>query len=393
MSKDKQRAKPEKPSPKVEKPSLKAAADKARAAKIAKDLKALRDAKLIKSAKHAVPLKSPREIKDPPKELLDPMIGQPADQEARRLRLKNLIALGKERGFLTYGEINDHLPDDMVDAEQIESIISTFNDMGITVYDEAPDTEQILIAETPPPVVADEDAVEEAEAALASADAEFGRTTDPVRMYMREMGSVELLTREGEIEIAKRIEDGLKHMIQAIAACPTTIADILELADKVARDELRIDELVDGLVDNSGADEPIEALEGEEGLEDEETELDEEEGEGMVSPSLLKLKEDALERFDELRKLYTKQQGLIAKRASRTKYLDVQQQILLAMMGIRFTAKVIERLCDGLRKQVESVRQREREIQELCVRKGNMPRLHFIKIFPGNELNIEWAHG
>src|SRR6266513_2880411 len=166
------------------------------------------------------------------------------DAEARRTRLKNLIKLGKERGFLTYAEINDHLPDDMVDAEQIESIISTFNDMGIQVYDEAPDADTLLISETAPAGVPDEDAEEEAEAALSTVDPEFGRTTDPVRMYMREMGSVELLTREGEIEIAKRIEDGLKHMIQAISACPTTVQEILDLAGRVTRDEMRIDELV-----------------------------------------------------------------------------------------------------------------------------------------------------
>src|SRR6266513_3270100 len=152
------------------------------------------------------------------------------DAEARRARLKNLIKLGKERGFLTYAEVNDHLPDDLVDAEQIESIISTFNDMGIQVYDEAPDADTLLISETAPAGVPDEDAEEEAEAALSTVDPEFGRTTDPVRMYMREMGSVELLTREGEIEIAKRIEDGLKHMIQAISACPTTVQEILDLA-------------------------------------------------------------------------------------------------------------------------------------------------------------------
>src|SRR5439155_48292 len=164
----------------------------------------------------------PRRNGDAERALLLRAEARPEDAEARRTRLKNLIKLGKERGFLTYAEINDHLPDDMVDAEQIESIISTFNDMGIQVYDEAPDADTLLISETAPAGVPDEDAEEEAEAALSTVDPEFGRTTDPVRMYMREMGSVELLTREGEIEIAKRIEDGLKHMIQAISACPTT---------------------------------------------------------------------------------------------------------------------------------------------------------------------------
>ena len=176
------------------------------------------------------------------------------DADARRMRLKNLIVLGKERGYLTYAEINDHLPDDMLDAEQIEGVISMIGDMGIAVYDEAPDAETLLMSDATP-AVADEDAVEEAEAALSTVDSEFGRTTDPVRMYMREMGTVDLLTREGEIEIAKRIEDGLKHMVQAISACPTTIAEILRLAEMIERDEMRVDELVDGLINGQSADE------------------------------------------------------------------------------------------------------------------------------------------
>ena len=184
----------------------------------------------------------------------------PVDEETRKTRLKTLIKLGKERGFLTYAEVNDHLPDDVVDAEQIENIISTFNDMGIQVYDQAPDAETLLMSDNAAPVVTDDaDVEEQAEQALSTVDSEFGRTTDPVRMYMREMGSVELLTREGEIEIAKRIEDGLKHMIQAISACPTTIAEIVDCADKIACDEMRIDELIDGLI-NPDAEEVIEEL-------------------------------------------------------------------------------------------------------------------------------------
>src|SRR5262245_54557782 len=202
----------------------------------------------------------------------------PEDAETRRTRLKNLIKLGKERGFLTYSEINDHLPDDLVDAEQIEAIISTFGDMGIQVYDQAPDQETLLIASDAPPVAQPDDDVEEqAEAALSTVDSEFGRTTDPVRMYMREMGSVELLTREGEIEIAKRIEEGLRHMILAISACPTTVHEILDLADKVEKDELRIDEVVDGLIDPNAKDDfdPKKA----ESPEDEEAQIEEEESE------------------------------------------------------------------------------------------------------------------
>src|SRR5688572_24636477 len=182
----------------------------------------------------------------------------PADAEARRVRLKNLIALGKERTYLTYAEINDHLPDDMMDAEQIENIIGMINDMGIQVYDEAPDADALLMSDVTP-AVADEVADEEAEAALSTVDSEFGRTTEPVRMYMREMGSVELLTREGEIEIAKRIEDGLKHMVLAISACPTTIATILDLAERIGKDEMRVDEFVDGLVDPNATGEEVAA--------------------------------------------------------------------------------------------------------------------------------------
>ena len=147
----------------------------------------------------------------------------PLDAEARKTRLKNLIKLGKERGYLTYAEINDHLPDDLVDAEAIEAIISTFSEMSIQVFDEAPAAEDILMSDTNASSADEEEVEAQAEQALSTVDSEFGRTTDPVRMYMREMGTVELLTREGEIEIAKRIEEGLKHMIQAIAACPTTI--------------------------------------------------------------------------------------------------------------------------------------------------------------------------
>ena len=183
---------------------------------------------------------------------------EPLDAEARKMRLKALIKLGKERGYLTYAEINDHLPDDVVDAESIEAIISTFSDMSIKVFDEAPAAEDLLMSDTAAAATDDEEAEEQAEQALSSVDSEFGRTTDPVRMYMREMGTVELLTREGEIEIAKRIEEGLKHMVQAISACPTTITDILELVAKVEAEEMRIDELVDGLIDpNAVLEAPI----------------------------------------------------------------------------------------------------------------------------------------
>ena len=327
----------------------------------------------------------------------------PMDPETRRLRLKNLIALGKERGFLTYAEINDHLPDDMLDAEQIENVISMIHDMGISVFDEAPDDESILINEAAP-AAADDDAAEEAEAALATADSEFGRTTDPVRMYMREMGSVELLTREGEIEIAKRIEEGLKHMILAIAACPTTIADILAMVSRIERDEMRIDELVDGLIDPAAeaeaaaaaaaAEAEEESAEMDGDLEAEDEEEDEEKASAAQTASLLKLKTDALERFARLRELHELMLRALARGGPQGKAArQVQEEISGVLMQIRFSAKQIEALCDSVRKLVERVRGHERRIMDLCVEKSGMPRAHFIKVFPGNEVNADWIQG
>ncbi len=312
--------------------------------------------------------------------------------EARRMRLKNLIVLGKERGYLTYAEINDHLPDDMLDAEQIEGIISMINDMGIQVYDEAPDAESLLMTEAAPPV-ADEDVVEEAEAALTTVDSEFGRTTDPVRMYMREMGSVELLTREGEIEIAKRIEDGLKHMIMAISACPTTIAEMLQLADKVNRDEMRIDELIDGVINPDAEEVAAELPEEEEAaLEAEEVEEDEEGAASAAhTASLLLLKADALERFKAIQQIFLKMMKALEKKGTEDRtYKKLQGQISDELMSIRFTAKQIESLCNSVRGLVEEVRSYERGILDFCVKKSGMPRAHFIKSFPGNEVNPQW---
>jgi len=313
------------------------------------------------------------------------------DVEVQRTRLKSLINLGKERGFLTYAEINDHLPD-MVDAEQIESITTTFNEMGIQVYDEAPDAETLLMTEAAPVSSDDDDAEEEATAALTTVDSEFGRTTDPVRMYMREMGSVELLTREGEIEIAKRIEDGLKHMIYAISSCPTTIQEILNLADKVENDEMRIDEVVDGLVDPNEA-EVAEAALSEEELDDaEEIEEEEEDEDGSIAAANLELlKQDSLAKFNSIRKTFKRMKKVLVEKGHRSRaYKDLQEEISTELMQIRFSAKQVELLCSSLRGLVEGVRQREREIQELCVKNSGMPRPHFIKSFPGNETNVKW---
>ena len=323
---------------------------------------------------------------------------QPQDIEARRMRLKILIGLGKERGYLTYAEINDHLPDDMLDAEQIEGIISMINDMGISVHDEAPDAETLLMSDAAT-TVADEDVAEEAEAALSTVDSEFGRTTDPVRMYMREMGSVGLLTRESEIEIAKRIEGGLRHMIQAISACPPIIAKIVDLATEVEKDTLRIDEVVDGLLDANAQEITNEEF-SEESLEQElassdlgdEDEDEDGDGSAIASADLLKLKTDSLERFAIIRQIYSEMQDLLEKEGPYHQgYIELQDKISSELMGIRFSAKMVEKLCDTQRELVNDVRNYERKIMDLCVSKAKMPRNHFIKIFPGNETNLDWV--
>ena len=323
-----------------------------------------------------------------------PEVAQATDPDIRRTRLKNLIALGKERGYLTYAEINDHLPDDVQDPEQIDSIIGMISDMGIQVYEEAPDAEVLLMSDAPPPVT-DEDAVEEAEQALSTVDSEFGRTTDPVRMYMREMGTVDLLTREGEIEIAKRIEDGLKHMVQAISACPSTIAEMLELVDKIEKDELRADDLVDGLIDATDElDAAMAASESDEELDADVEDDDDEDGAKAAAVSaeaLAKLKEEVVIRFAVIREAYAKMVKVLEKHDTQHKdYKKYQEAILNEMMAFRFSAKQVEALCDSLRNTVEKLRSHERSIMDYCVNKAGMPRQHFIKTFPGNECNLEW---
>ncbi|HNR11426.1 MAG TPA: RNA polymerase sigma factor RpoD [Nitrosomonas europaea] len=313
------------------------------------------------------------------------------DIELRRMRLKKLIMQGKERGYLTYSEINDHLPDDMLDADQIESIISMINDMGISVHDEAPDAEALLMSDAAT-AVTDEDVVEEAEAALSSVDSEFGRTTDPVRMYMREMGSVELLTRESEIEIAKRIEDGLRHMIQAISACPTIIENILELAADVENGRLRADELVDGFLDDD-TDEIMGKEMSEESLDqDFDSEDGEDEQVAAASADMLKMKAEVLERFAVIRQTYDGMKKIINKKDGRQdkKYKQLQEKISTELMAMRFSAKMVEKLCDTQRDIVNDIRNCERKIAELCVTRAGMPRNYFIKAFPGNETDIDW---
>jgi len=318
------------------------------------------------------------------------------DVEERRTRLKALIVLGKERGYLTFAEINDHLPE-MLEVEQIEGVVSMINDMGISVSDQAPDAENMVMSEGVV-VVVDEDAVEAAEAALAAStvDSDFGRTTDPVRMYMREMGTVGLLTRQDEIVIAKRIEEGLKHMIQAVSACPATIAEIIALAEKVKLDEMRIDEVIDGFIEIEDDIVVEEILEEEELDEGEDEEEDEEESaedrEAAVAANLAQLKIDALERFEIISDLFGKMGKAYEKYGYRSKQYDkLQEQISQELMQFRFSAKQVDKLCDTMRSLVEEVRSHERSIQDLCVVKARMPRQHFIKMFVSNEDKLDWV--
>ncbi len=327
--------------------------------------------------------------------------------EQRRQKLKTLVQLGKDRGFLTYAEINDHLPENIVDPEAIEGIIGTFNDMGIAVYEQAPDAETLLLSDAVANVTTDEDTDAAAEAALSTVDSDFGRTTDPVRMYMREMGSVELLTREGEIDIAKRIEEGLKDMIQAISACPTTIAEILAAAERIEAEEIKVDEIVDGMVDleaGEAQEAPVAAAADEEEADaDEEAEEEAEEEEetntggaaaGFSAEQMEQLRRDAMAKFAEIASQFDKMRKAFEREGYKSKpYVKAQETISNELLGLRFTAKFVEKLCDTLRGQVDEVRHIEKQILDVAVNRCEMPRTHFIKVFPGNETNLDWVDG
>jgi len=246
-----------------------------------------------------------------------------------------------------------------------------------------------------PPPVTDEEAAEEAEQALATVDSEFGRTTDPVRMYMREMGTVDLLTREGEIEIAKRIEDGLKHMVQAIAACPTTITELLAMVEKVESNELSVDEVVDGLIDVE-VEAPIVATEPEEDVEEEIDDDEDDDADGakaaaISAEALAKLREEVLTRFAAIRKTNQKMNDIRLKKGiDDPAYKKLHESVLKELMEFRFSAKQVEALCDSVRNRVNQIRMHERKLMDFCVEKSGMPRTHFIKSFPGNETNLDW---
>jgi RNA polymerase primary sigma factor len=321
---------------------------------------------------------------------LDETVLSEEDMLKRRLRLKTLIKLGKTRGYLTHGEISDHLPDKLVDAETLEVVVNMLNDMGVAVYEQAPDAETLLLNNTGPTVATEEEAEEEAEAALSTVDSEFGRTTDPVRMYMREMGTVELLTREGEIEIAKRIEGGLMRMMEAISESPATIAEIMRLGEEIREGKIVISTVVDGFSNPNEADDYV----AEEDF-DEFDEEDDDDGKGgskALTKKLEELKKEALSRFDKIALLFEKVHKTYDKEGYGTpSYVKNQKALSDELMTVRFTAKTIEKLCDLLRGQVLDVRKKERELRRIIVEKCGMPQETFIKDFPPNLLNLKWV--
>jgi RNA polymerase primary sigma factor len=321
---------------------------------------------------------------------LDETVLSEEDMAKRRMRLKTLIKLGKTRGYLTHGEISDHLPDKLIDAETLEVVISMLNDMGVAVYEQTPDAETLLLTNTAQTAATEEEAEEAAEAALSTVDSEFGRTTDPVRMYMREMGTVELLTREGEIEIAKRIEGGLQAMMEAISASPATIAEILNMGEEIREGKIVISTVVDGFVNADENDDYV----AEEDF-DEYDEADDDDGKGgskALTKKLEELKNEALRRFDRIRELFEKVHKAYDKEGYGTPaYMKAQHALSAELMTIRFTAKTIEKLCDMVRGQVDDVRKKERELRRIIVDKCGMPQETFIKEFPPNLLNLKWV--
>ncbi|MEZ5705848.1 MAG: RNA polymerase sigma factor RpoD [Burkholderiaceae bacterium] len=321
---------------------------------------------------------------------LDETILSEEEAKTRREHIKALIKLGKTRGYLTHGEINDHLPDKLVDAETLEVVVAMLNDMGVAVYEQTPDAEALIITDNAPSGSSEEEAEEAAEAALSTVDSEFGRTTDPVRMYMREMGTVELLTREGEIEIAKRIEGGLHDMMAAISESPATIAEILALAEEIREGKVVISTVVDGFNDADEADDYV----AEEDF-DEYDEEDDDDGKGgskALTRKLEELKRDALERFDTMRNLFEKLHKIYDKEGyGSPAYMKTQQAITDKLMSIRFTAKSIEKLSGTMRSQVDDVRKKERELRRIIVDKCGMPQEKFIAEFPANLLNQKWV--
>jgi RNA polymerase primary sigma factor len=319
--------------------------------------------------------------------------------EEYRQRLTKLIQLGKDRSYLTHAEINDHLPENVDDPEMIQGIISTLNDVGIAVYEQAPDATMLLLSDNVATSVSDDDAEATAAVALSTVDSDFGRTTDPVRMYMREMGGAELLTRSGEIEIAKRIESGLKDMLQAISACPSVIKEVLNTAEKVRNDDVIIDDIIDGFhVPESLDIAPAIIASAIASADDEIDEEEEEEEGGAAEPSntlsaeqLAQMKATALEKFASIKSSFDDMFAQIEKNAYKSPSYEVaQENVTKEMESIRFSVKTTEKWCDILRKQMTELRQTEKRMLELLVDRCGMPRAYFIANFIGNATNRDW---
>ena len=334
------------------------------------------------------------------KEFAAQQLGTEEQQELRRSRLKTLIKMGKSKGYLTHGEMNDVMSDELSDADALETLIGLLNDIGITVYEQAPDAETLLLNEHGHTASSEEEAEEEAEAALSTVDSEFGRTTDPVRMYMREMGTVDLLTREGEIVIAKKIEAGLKDMVMALSACPVTITEILGNVDKITSGEMEIDQFVDGLVDPNAVDIPMAPDEPDElEMMDEGEEGDDEEGGGggggsstASAKQLEELKQRSLEKFAVIRTQFDKMRRAHDRDGYNSPgYLKAQDVIRNELLGFRLTAKSVEKLCDTMRSQVDEVWKLERGIVSILVDKIGVPRSEVIHAFPKMSMNLRWT--
>ena len=310
--------------------------------------------------------------------------------DERQSQLKLLIARGKEQGYLTYVEVNDHLPSEIVDPEQIEDIVNMINDMGIPVYEKAPDSESLLLADAT--ATPDEEAVEEATAALANLDAEFGRTTDPVRMYMREMGTVELLTREGEIRIAKRIEEGLEAVKVALGSYPGTYDLLLKSYESVKSGQTRLVDVIVGFVDPNAPDEIAQPqnpkMMAVEADDDEDESDDDEDGEAIdTGPD----PEEAAKRFAALAKVHHQFVNALDKHSSKDpKTQKLRKKACGELMELKLAPKMFDQLIENLRRHVAEVRSLEREIMFLCIKQAGMPRKDFIASFPKNETSTRW---
>jgi RNA polymerase primary sigma factor len=311
-------------------------------------------------------------------------------------RLKELIQRGREQGYLTYAEVNDHLPEDISDPEQVEDIIRMINDMGINVFEVAPDADALLLAEAD----TDEAAAEEAAAALAAVETDIGRTTDPVRMYMREMGTVELLTREGEIEIAKRIEEGIREVMSAIAHFPGTVDSILADYERVTTEGGRLSDILSGYIDpdDDGAAGPQEvepetpqttakpAADDKDDEEEDDSDSEEEEGDGGPDPEVARMRFGAVAEQLEKAKKALKKHGRASQQA-----VEELEALAILFMPIKLVPKQYDALVERVRNALSQIRAQERAIMQLCVRDARMPRADFLRQFPNNETNLDWA--